>query len=226
MSSYSMLAFAVIIVMYSFTDVNTYLEQCSDGIPEALRPKVCQHCSQSIRLHRHGKFFRTLFTLQEEIRIPIFRFYCPLCEGCCSFLPEFIEPHQQVALDVQEEVLIAQQTHTLAALSELTLHFPGGHFSEKTLWRWTCKWNRRLDTVEPKLWEWLLQRVPHIELPSRMKRWTVWRFLWHQVCSSSTMASTLLLFWIRQQFHSLALADCVEFPTKPVHGMEAAAASQ
>jgi hypothetical protein len=211
--------------MQTFKDVNTYLLYCAEGIPEAMRPKCCIHCLASTRLHRHGKFFRTVFSLQEEHSIPIFRFYCPLCERCCSYLPDFLEPHQQVALDVQEEILEIRDKQPLSTVTELTRHLPGGYYAEKTLWRWTKKWNGQLQMVEPKLWEWLFQADAHIRLPRGLTGWTAWRSIWKQL-RIPTGRTPLLLRKIAQLFRSLSLTERVENPTKPVHGIPATAPSQ
>ncbi|MFN7142110.1 MAG: DUF6431 domain-containing protein [Limisphaerales bacterium] len=211
--------------MHPFIDVNTYLLTCSEGIPEALRPKNCQSCLAQVRLHKHGKFFRLVFTLEAELRIPIYRFFCPLCEHSCSFLPDFIEPHQQVALDVQEEIVESQQGESLSTVAALTEHLPGGFYSEKTLWRWVRKWNDRLHAIEPQLWEWVFRHDAHIQLPRHRHGWTAWRQIWRQLQLTSDRWPPFL--WkVRQLFQSLSLTERVENPTKPVHGIRASLPSQ
>lgn len=84
------------------SDVKRYLQFCPDGIPEADRPRVCPHCAETVMLHRHGRFFRCVFTLTERFVIPIFRFRCPRCGKTTSVLPAFLLPKQQAAVDIRK----------------------------------------------------------------------------------------------------------------------------
>lgn len=138
------------------------------GIPEQDRPRRCSHCGQEHRLlHRHGHFLRTVITMDDIREIPIYQFYCPLpeCGGTISLIPDFVEKHHQVALDVKETVI--RQHDQGASVAQLASHsdmLPCGPYSEKTLWRWTSIWKERLEETSPALWSWLLALLPHLEL--------------------------------------------------------------
>lgn len=169
-------------------DVQSYLEMVlRGGIPEEDRPKQCPHCGQKDQLlHRHGKYMREVFTLEEECTIPIFRFYCPLptCRKTICMIPTFIQKHQQVALDVQEQIIQSQdEGESLANLSKKTESLPGGAYSEKTLWRWTKGWKERLDEFEGEVWKWLLERCPHLSLPegSIHSNWEWFSKVWKEI---------------------------------------------
>lgn len=169
-------------------DVQCYLDMLlQGGIPERDRPEHCPHCGQSQQgLHRHGHYFRKVFTLEKEWNIPIFRFYCPnpQCKKTVSLIPTFVKKHQQVALNIQEQVVQAQDHgDSLANIAEGSGSFPGGPYSEKSLWRWTKGWKERLDRFEDKVWEWLLKRCPHLSLPegSIHSNWEWFFKVWQQV---------------------------------------------
>src|SRR5690606_29509287 len=59
--------------------VACYLSEVgTHGIPDMDRPQQCPCCLQSERkTHRHSKFERSVFTVNEHFRICIFRFRCP-----------------------------------------------------------------------------------------------------------------------------------------------------
>jgi hypothetical protein len=189
-SSYSAitLAFAKIIVMDWNQDVQCYLDVVlHSGIPDKDRPKQCPHCGQSHQLlHQHGHFNRKVFTLENESIIPIYRFYCPLpqCKKTMSLIPTFVQKHQQVALDIQEQVIQAQDEGvTLLDLAKKTESVSGGAYSEKALWRWTTTWRNRLSRGESQIWEWMLRRLPHLVLPQGrvFSRWGWFIQGWKQV---------------------------------------------
>lgn len=192
-SSYFQIAFANFMVMEWIQDVQSYLDLVlQGGIPEEDRPKQCPHCGQKDQLlHRHGTYPRKVFTLEKEWTIPVFRFYCPLptCKKTVCIIPSFIQKHQQVALDIQEEIIQSQdEGESLAALSKKTGSLPGGSYSEKTLWRWTKGWKVRLDGFEGKVWEWILVRFPHLSLleGQTFSKWKWFFKLWEQIQKRQT----------------------------------------
>lgn len=189
-SSYSAitLAFANIIIMEWNEDVECYLDMVTEGgIPEKDRPRCCPHCGQSHQLlHRHGHFHRKVFTLEKEWTIPIFRFFCPIpeCKRTVNLIPTFVKKHQQVALDIQEQVIQAHDNGvSLADVAEQTESLPGGGYSEKTLWRWKKGWKIQLSTYEDHVWEWILERIPHVGLPQSQvhSTWGWFCQVWQQI---------------------------------------------
>lgn len=173
-------------------DVQSYLEMVlQGGIPEEDRPSCCPHCGQKEQvLHRHGKYPRKVFTLDKESVIPVFRFYCPLpqCRKTVNMIPDFVKKHQQVGLDIQEQVIQSHdEGQSLADLAEKTETLPGGAYSEKTLWRWTKNGKELLRKWESQVWEWILGRFPHIPLPQGQARskwgwfFKVWEYIRHKL---------------------------------------------
>lgn len=116
---------------------------------------------------------RSVITLEETRDIPIYQFYCPLpeCGGTFGLIPDFVEKHHQVALDVKEAVIRQhEQGVSLAQIASQSDTLPSGPYSEKTLWRWTSVWRERLVQTASYLWSWILALLPHMELWSEQAR--------------------------------------------------------
>lgn len=156
---------------------------CAHGIPEANRPCLCPKCRLNKRKpHQHSHFWRNVFTLLRSARIRIFRFRCPDCGYVFSVIPAFLEPYQQTALDLQEELLheIVQGT-TMEAVAEATDALPDQAYSARTLGRWVKRWKERLTQLEPGWWPWLIARLPHLTLPRSSSLWAVWQACWEML---------------------------------------------
>lgn len=153
------------------------------GIPDEDRPKCCPRGCTSGRIpHRHSHYWRTVFTLFRREKICIFRFRCPDCGYVHSVIPAFLEPYQQIALDLQENIVDAvQQGATLEAVAEMTESLPGGGFNERTIGRLNRGWNERLLQLQIGLWAWLLRRAPHLTLSRSTSLWGMLRAGWQAV---------------------------------------------
>lgn len=153
------------------------------GIPEANRPCLCPECRLNKRKpHRHSHFWRNVFTLLRSARIQIFRFRCPDCRYVFSVIPAFLEPYQQVALDLQEELLHEiEQGTTMEAVAEATDALPDTAYSTRTIGRWVQRWKERLVQLEPGWWPWLIARLPHLTLPRSSSLWRVWHACWEML---------------------------------------------
>lgn len=46
--------------------IKAYLKQIEEGLPGGKRPQRCGHCSSNRRPHRHGQFWRTVFTRMQR----------------------------------------------------------------------------------------------------------------------------------------------------------------
>jgi hypothetical protein len=161
--------------------LDEYLSEVgTHGIPDADRPGQCPNCLQHKHTpHRHSKFERSVFTLDEHVRICIFRFRCPDCRYVHSVIPAFLEPYQRLSLDLQEELVDAVlQGVTLEAVSEASAMLPFGPYEEKTIRRLVRGWNDRLTQLESGLWVFLLARVPHLVLERSASLWHVLRSGW------------------------------------------------
>jgi hypothetical protein len=193
-------------------------------IPEGDRPKSCANCGQEHRLlHRHGHFPRTVITSIASYVIPIYRFYCPLCKSALSVIPDFVEKHHQVNLEMKEQIIELNENGTsLADLAEQSHALPAGPYSEKTLWRWKTTWDEQLDQVQPRLWDWLLNRIPHFHLSKgqdRARSNMEWFLkLWRQVrLQFPPLNSIGFLHFLNRFSRSMALAVKINNPTKDVH---------
>lgn len=139
-------------VVDATADVKAYLTCTEDGLPEAERPSHCRRCNSKKQPHRHGSFWRQVFTLTIYIRIPVFRFKCSVC--CCtmSVLPQFVEVHHTTTVDVKEEVVRATaEGIRLSAVAERSSDYAGGYYAEKTLRRWRQCWEARRQRQEMRL---------------------------------------------------------------------------
>jgi len=175
------------------SDVKRYLQFCPDGIPEADRPRVCPHCAETVMLHRHGRFFRCVFTLTERFVIPIFRFRCPRCGKTTSVLPAFLLPKQQAAVDIQEEV-VRRETGGASrmATAQQSAAWTGGPWSVRTIRRWCRRWMDMLSKLEDRLAAWLLSRYPQAVLPRRREPgWSLWFACWERLGPSAQAGSLL-----------------------------------
>lgn len=207
--------------MHWDNDVNAYLVLCGNGVPEVDRPRGCSHCGADTMPHRHGKFMRVLFSLTEEIVIPIFRFLCTQCRKTMSVIPSFVERHHQVAVEIKEELILRREEgESIAEIASKSNVYPGGPYSEKTLWRWTVRWNERLKIHEGQVWSYLLQRCPMPSLPR--ERTSLWQALfvsWRRF-KQMDEPSVGLLQHLYRLARSIALAGRFPHPTEDVHGTE------
>jgi hypothetical protein len=196
------------IVIETSLTVQSYLELFANGCPDNLRPVECPFCKALQKLHRHGHYKRMVFTLEEAYSIPIFRFKCPICGKTTSLLPPFIGEKEQTAWEVQEEVVRQQIKGQSLTQVAGELKAAGGPYSEKSLWRWTTRWNRLLRDSGNIFWTQILRILPHIQLPvGKMKPRTEWGWLfkiWDKV--KAEFGDDKLFNLLYRQQKSMALA--------------------
>lgn len=219
----SVLAFAMFRIMDLDQIVQHYLDVYGNGIKLIERPLYCVGCGQKERiLHRHGHFDRNFFTLTQHYMLPIFRFFCPLCEGTTNVIPDFVEKYHAVALDVKEEVVFRHENgESCEKIEATTDSIAGGSYSDTTLRRWIQRSKDRLQKVEPVLWEWLLHHHSHLKLPMGQaeprKVWGSYLKIWHQVRIHLPGWREIRLFHGILRFSQpLALTVVGENPTKDV----------
>lgn len=174
--------------------VKAYLKRMAEGLPEAERPRRCRRCPSPRRPHRHGQFWRTVFTRQQRWTIPVLRFRCPDCSQTMSLPPDFVEPHHQTAVDVKEEVIRQSgEGRSLAEIASNPLSATGGHYAEKTLWRWLRAWENRRARQEARLWSLLLFRGLDEPLPrERNSGWAALFAVWPQAAGGEPLLAALL----------------------------------
>lgn len=182
------------IVVDAANVVKAYLKRIEDGLPEAERPRSCGRCPSKRRPHRHGQFWRTVFTRMQRWTIPVLRFRCPDCNKTLSLPPDFVEPHHQTAVDVKEEVIRQScEQRCLAEIAEEPLSATGGSYAEKTLWRWLRTWENRRARQEAGLWSLLLCRGLDEPLPrERKSAWAALFAIWPQAADGESLLATLL----------------------------------
>jgi len=140
-----------------------------------------------------------------------------------SVIPDFVEKHHQVNLEMKEQILEKNDTGTsLAVLAEQSEVLPGGPYSEKTFWRWTVTWDDRLDQHQPGLWVWLLDRLPHVHLwkgqACPQSDWGWFLKLWKQARLLLPATNSICFLHFLNRFaRSMALAVEDKNPTKDVH---------
>lgn len=147
------------------TCVKTYLLMVLNGCPKELRPTVCLHCAVAAGFHRHGYYSRMLYTLEEALKIVIFRFKCKNCKKTFGLLPSFVERYQSVAVEVKELVISNLDDGVPLRVVAEQLDLPTAPYSEKSLWRWKKKWDWMLEALEPVFWRTVLTHIPHLHLP-------------------------------------------------------------
>jgi len=174
--------------------VKAYLKRIEEGLPEAERPRRCGRCRSKRRPHRHGWFWRTVFTRMQRWTVPVLRFRCPDCKKTMSLPPNFVESHHQTAVDVKEEVIRQRcEQRSLAEIAKETLSATGGSYAEKTLWRWLRDWEARRARQEAGLWSLLLCRGLDEPLPRERKNaWSALFVIWPQTDDGESLLSALL----------------------------------
>jgi Domain of unknown function (DUF6431) len=188
-------AYAIFIVLNSYTDVKPYLVDVADGLPETERPSCCKYCQTSRKPHRHGQFKRWLNTLTERILMPVFRFLCFDCKRTMSVLPDLVEPYHQDAIEVKEVVVTsAEAGESTPAIAARSNKFAGGPYSEKTLRRWLRAWRQRFTRHQDRLWALLIHAGMDRELPrERNSDILALSTVWSGLPESKCLFSTLLL---------------------------------
>ncbi|MEB3104059.1 DUF6431 domain-containing protein, partial [Ferviditalea candida] len=99
----------------------------------------CEDCGR--HLHKHGRYFRSVTTKQEVIRIPIYRQYCPECGKTISLLPDFLVPWARFATWVREAAMTRRQKGFTWHQATESTTAPPVWYSRRTLKRW---WKRYL----------------------------------------------------------------------------------
>jgi hypothetical protein len=200
-------------------DLQRYREKVEPtGIPESDRPGSCLRCGQSHqRPHRHDDYSRTVHTVSESVRILIFRFFCPICKKAFSIIPTFLEPYQQVSLDLQDELLQAYEEGASAeVVAQRTDTLPMGSREEKTIRRWSQGWRTRLAQMEKGLWTWLLLRIPHLQLPRDGSLWLVFSRIWGIVRQHfPAFGSIRFLHGLNRLSFSMTVTGPPPHPTEP-----------
>ncbi|SMB82695.1 hypothetical protein SAMN00017405_0955 [Desulfonispora thiosulfatigenes DSM 11270] len=79
---------------------------------------TCPACKANVILKRHGFYYRNIYLLKRNLRIPICRYYCPSCQKTTSLLPIFLIPYYQLPLKliftaIKEKILHGKNIFSL-----------------------------------------------------------------------------------------------------------------
>lgn len=186
------------------------------GCPEEWRPKQCRHCQAVSGIHRHGRYYRKLYTLFDVLKLVIFRFKCTTCGKTFALLPPFVIPHRGASLDIQEELIRkTEQGYPLEAIAE-KLTPATEPYSPKTLWRWKKEWNSLRVSLEATFWAQVFTRFPHIRSPEGTNTGWGWIFTtWQQIRDELTGDEAGCLQWLKYLARSRAAAERATLPHNP-----------
>lgn len=126
-------------VHYFGLSCKAYLRTFEDQSPDV--QICCDDCGQL--LHKHGRYWREVVTKQEVIRIPIYRWYCPICKKTISLLPEFLIPWARYATWVREAALKRKHKGFSWRQTVESTTSPAVRCSCRTLKRWWARHLRR-----------------------------------------------------------------------------------
>lgn len=116
-----------------------YLRMYSDRSPDVVL--CCEDCG--CRLHKHGRYMRSVATKSEIVLIPIYRQICPSCGKTVSLLPDFLVPWARFATWVREAAMTRRQSgFTWRQMAESTTA-PAVRCSHRTLKRWWQQYLQR-----------------------------------------------------------------------------------
>lgn len=130
----------MIILRYITHSINRYVRLYQDVPP--LFEEDCPCCGQ--KLHKHGKYHRSVASKEEMIKIPIYRWICSGCRITISLLPDFISPYKVFTVLIQEKfwVSIFLKGKSYSAVFEAYSPFVSGGISLQTIRRWRRNWRR------------------------------------------------------------------------------------
>lgn len=111
-----------------------------------------------------------------------------------SLLPDFVETHHQTAVDIKEEVILQScEQRSLTEIAEEPLSATGGSYTEKKLWRWLRRWEKRRIRQEAQLRSLLLCQGQAEPLPRVQKSvWIELFAIWPHIAGEESLLAALL----------------------------------
>ncbi|WP_153724778.1 DUF6431 domain-containing protein [Heliorestis convoluta] len=154
-------------------------------------------------MHKHGRFHRTLYTIEAVYQLWIYRFRCPQCKKTAGLLPCFMLPHQTAGLDIQEKAIEQEsEGQSQEKIADTTIAGTSS-YSVKTVRRWLTHWKKWEKQWGNDTRALLLQRYPFLDLPIGAKKprtnlgWLL--CLWQECLQKDKRLSGGLLQWIQSQ---------------------------
>jgi hypothetical protein len=81
----------------------------SEAHRQIIRESSCPRCLRTVRLHCHGRYSRWVIScLGKALLLWIARFFCPLCKGTISYLPDFAFTYRALQPDTFQAYLDGQ----------------------------------------------------------------------------------------------------------------------
>lgn len=109
----------------------------------------CEDCG--CRLHKHGRYYRSVTTKREMLRIPIYRQYCPKCGTTVSLLPDFLVPWARCTTWVREAAMLRRQKGFTWRHVQTSTASPAVRCSRRTLKRWRKRYEHRASFAAMRL---------------------------------------------------------------------------
>lgn len=124
-----------------------YLRLYMDHPPDVLLD--CEDCG--CRLHKHGRYYRSVTTKREMLRIPIYRQYCPDCGTTVSLLPDFLVPWARCVTWVREAAMVRRQKGFTWRQILTSTASPSVRYSRRTLKRWRKRYEQKAASAAMRL---------------------------------------------------------------------------
>lgn len=161
------------------------------------RPNLSLCCPDNLckkrTLYKHGRYFRWATTKYQCIRIPIYRWYCPVCGKTVSLIPDFLIPWARVVTASREAAFKRRKKGiSFKKISKSIVSPSIGGISATTIKRW---WNRYLAQVD-RTSIWVAGRLIHLGQSEDLLRL-------HSKGVNSTPLDTLEWFYILLQKYTL-----------------------
>ena len=124
-----------------------YLRLYTNRSPDVLLD--CENCG--CRLHKHGRYYRSVTTKREMLSIPIYRQYCPKCGTTVSLLPDFLVPWARYATWIREAAMVRRQKGSTWREVQTGTASPAVRASRRTLKRWRKRYEQRSSSAAIRL---------------------------------------------------------------------------
>jgi hypothetical protein len=111
----------------------------------------CEDCG--CRLHKHGRYYRSVTTKLEMLSIPIYRQYCPMCGITVSLLPDFLVPWARCTTWIREAAMLRRQKGFTWREVQTSTASPAVRSCRRTLKRWQKRYEQRASSAAMRIAE-------------------------------------------------------------------------
>lgn len=134
-------------ILHFSRSCKAYLQLYMNRSPDVLLN--CKECG--CRLHKHGRYYRSVTTKREMLNIPIYRQYCPECGTTVSLLPDFLVPWARYATWIREAAMVRRQDGFTWRAIQTNTFSPAFRPSRRTLKRWQKRYEQRASSAAMRL---------------------------------------------------------------------------